>query len=715
MSKHNGNLDVYGILTVGAAVSGSQYSFPTVIGGEGDGLMVVGGDVVFTNPAPYIDISQTSGGSQLVSDVNYLLAAVNSISGAVDTFAELLDTPKPVNIVDSHEGEIIIVDPNASSQAQKIKYSGVVLSDLVADVNYLIATSGSGGGGIGDITWAEVAAVSGGLDDRIYTLEQIVEDTNEPTGFVNRTDSTLTYDVTGAIFTISGTHDIYVDGVKMTKTGNVFVLYPSYGTHFLKYAYPTGAFNESTTPWDLTQDAPIAYVFFNDGLTDSFVGEERHGITMDGMTHAYLHNTVGAKYRSGLTVTGYNLNSDLVADNKYSVISGSFYDEDIVNNVSTLPAGGPYTIFYKTGASGNWTWSKNEAYPYLINANVIRYNEDTGSSWQLTNIPSNDTWVNYYVVATNSITPGFGVVMIAGQAIHSSLSNAQAESISNLDLTGLPFTETVALAKVTHRRDNTYNIANGYSRIVEVSSLIGQSVTNQGIPSHNSLLGLQGGQSDERYHITQSQYNDFIGKSEVATISGGLDSKIDSINVTGIGLITVVESPTNMFTVSISADIGAGPDVTEKLIPIASALLPSISGADLSSKVTAGGMIFDSVDFASSSEVAYFNFPMSENFNLGSTVYVKMKMTAASTGTADFQLTVEDLSDTDNWTTSSGHNTISFTHTFTSANTVDDEVVTLLSPTHHDIKQGDLVMVSIRRVGGSLLGDASIISMKLTW
>jgi hypothetical protein len=106
---------------------------------------------------------------------------------------------------------------------------------------------------------------------------------------------------------------------------------------------------------------------------------------------------------------------------------------------------------------------------------------------------------------------------------------------------------------------------------------------------------------------------------------------------------------------------------------------------------------------------------MSENFNLGSTVYVKMKMTAASTGTADFQLTVEDLSDTDNWTTSSGHNTISFTHTFTSANVVDDEVVTLLSPTHHDIKQGDLVMVSIRRVGGSLLGDASIISMKLTW
>jgi hypothetical protein len=81
MSKHNGNFDVYGILTVGAAVSGSQYSFPTVIGGEGDGLMVVGGDVVFTNPAPYIDIAQTSGGSQLVSDVEQIKDFIFGISG----------------------------------------------------------------------------------------------------------------------------------------------------------------------------------------------------------------------------------------------------------------------------------------------------------------------------------------------------------------------------------------------------------------------------------------------------------------------------------------------------------------------------------------------------------------------------------------------------------------------------------------------------------
>jgi len=713
--KHYGNLDIYGVVTVGADISASQYTLPHAIGGQGDSLVIVGGVPVFTNVAPYVDIAQVSGGAQLVNDVTFVVNAINSISGAVDTFAELLDTPKPINIVDSHEGEIVIVDPNASMQAQKIKYSGVVLSDLVADVNYLISVSGSQGGGIGDITWATVAAVSGGLNDRIYTLERVVEDTNEPTGFVNRTSSTLTYDTTGAIFSIVGSHDVYVDGVRMTKGNDTYVIYPSYGTHYIKYAYPGGAFTESTTPWDLTHDAPIAYVFFNDSLTDSFVGEERHGITMDGITHEYLHNTVGARYKSGFDVGGYTLDSDIVADNKYSVTSGAFYDEDIVNNVVELAAAGPYNIFYKTGASGNWTWSKSEIYPYFINANVIRYNEYTGSTWQLTNIPSNDTWVNYYVLATNSITPNFGTVIIAGQYTHTSLSNAQAESIADLDLTGLPFKETITIAKVTHRRDNTYNVANGYSRIVEVTSLIGQSVTNQGIPSHNSLLGIQGGNSDERYHLSQDQYNGFVDRSEIASISGDLQTQLDSIVVTGLGTVTVVENPHNFFTVSISADVGSGPDVTEKLIPIASALLPAISGADLSSRTTAGGMIFDSVDFAASYEVAHFNFPMSENFNLGSTVYLKMKMIAGAAGTADFLVTFEDLSNTDNWTTASGHTTIPFTHVFSGAGIIEDETVTVTSPTYHNIKQGDLVIISVRRVGGSLLGDASIVSMKLAW
>jgi hypothetical protein len=152
MSKHNGNLDIYGVLTVGAAISGTQYSFPTVIGANGETMVSVGGDVIFTNIAPYLDVSDISGGSQLVEDVEQIKTFIFGISGNVDTFGELADTPKPSFVIDSHEGEIIIVSPNASLQTQKIDYSGVTISDL--------ATS------------SDVQSVSGDLYDLIDNISQ---------------------------------------------------------------------------------------------------------------------------------------------------------------------------------------------------------------------------------------------------------------------------------------------------------------------------------------------------------------------------------------------------------------------------------------------------------------------------------------------------------------------------------------------------------------
>ena len=147
--KHNGNLDIYGVLTLGADISASQYTLPKYKGDDGDTVVFVNGEAVFTNVAPYIDIAQTSGGATLVANVNQILESIGGISGAVDTFTELLDTPKPPNIVHSHEGEIIIVNPSASTAAEKISYSGVTIDDIFS---YVDAVSGSVQGLINQIT-----------------------------------------------------------------------------------------------------------------------------------------------------------------------------------------------------------------------------------------------------------------------------------------------------------------------------------------------------------------------------------------------------------------------------------------------------------------------------------------------------------------------------------------------------------------------------------
>ena len=54
------------------------------------------------------------------------------------------------------------------------------------------------------------------------------------------------------------------------------------------------------------------------------------------------------------------------------------------------------------------------------------------------------------------------------------------------------------------------------------------NITGSGTSNHNSLAGLQGGITNQYYHLTAEQYNDYIGKTVVSGISAGLQSQINS-------------------------------------------------------------------------------------------------------------------------------------------------------------------------------------------
>ena len=78
---------------------------------------------------------------------------------------------------------------------------------------------------------------------------------------------------------------------------------------------------------------------------------------------------------------------------------------------------------------------------------------------------------------------------------------------------------------------NTVNSASGDINIVGggtvTISTVGSTVTvSGGSGDHNLLTQLQGGSSGEYYHLTLSEYNDLIGSTEVAAISGNLQSQI---------------------------------------------------------------------------------------------------------------------------------------------------------------------------------------------
>jgi len=532
-------------LTTTASISGDLQGQIDAIMQEGTSIASSGGSILVTQNGLDYNIEVASAPIQnhnslleLQGDgVDYFhlnASQFASISGGIDLSAyTLISTTASVSASLAQDIANLDLDLQSQISAITVPTSATFLSDY--DARYVNESDLTGT--LGNYTLlSTTTSISGDFEVRINSLEVTKEDTNEPNGFINRTDSTLYYDATTATFAISGNYAVYLDGNKFLKTGDSATLTPAYGTQYIYYVYNTGDFTVSPTLFNVAKDAPIAYAFFNDGATDSFLAEERHGITMDGVTHQYLHRTVGSKYVSGMMLGDYILNSDTVANNKYSISEGTFYDEDILNEIPALPDNGPYNIFYRTGASGNWTWSKTQAYPYLINANSIRYNQFTGGSWQLTditNITTSNRWVNYYVFATNAITPGFEYIIIPGQAIYTSLTLAKGESVANLSLGNLPFAEIVPVARVTHQFSTGYATANGRARIVAVASLTATSFVSAiaTASNHNSLSGLQGGVAGEYYHLTSTEYDDLIGSTEVASISGDLQSQISGITI----------------------------------------------------------------------------------------------------------------------------------------------------------------------------------------
>jgi hypothetical protein len=85
---------------------------------------------------------------------------------------------------------------------------------------------------------------------------------------------------------------------------------------------------------------------------------------------------------------------------------------------------------------------------------------------------------------------------------------------------------------LTFRYNTAYNAITGRARLeanpvlLELQSAI-QAVSP--VSSHNALSGLQGGTVGEYFHLTNAQYNDYIGKTEVVGISGNLQMGISEI------------------------------------------------------------------------------------------------------------------------------------------------------------------------------------------
>ena len=319
-------------------------------------------------------------------------------------------------------------------------------------------------------------------------LNQLLNDINEPTGFVTRETSTLQFNDITRTFTIEprtptySSYEYYIKGQKYTVTAPNSIQLPDITeTYFIYFdanqnlQFHTGNF----APWLVIDVVLASIVYWN--ATDqqaSYVADERHGISMDGDTHSHFHISFGTLYINGLGVTNINTagNGDQDSHAQCSIENGIIRDEDLsINIVNTgestlvydleqqLSPLAQIPVLWRNGSAAEWSISTPTNFPFLYSGdgngfigpnNRPPFNEWTGVTWQLTEVENNRYFFTH-ILATNDIRNP--IVALQGIQQYQNKPQSQTEAKSELaTFAGLPFAEFYPIATLICESRDAY-------------------------------------------------------------------------------------------------------------------------------------------------------------------------------------------------------------------------------------------------------------------
>lgn len=296
--------------------------------------------------------------------------------------------------------------------------------------------------------------------------ETMYEAFREPTGFLNNTDSVISFDDstrTLSISAVGSTFTYYISGAKIDITTTKTCQIPDVeGKHMIYFARDNELHSvhedDFTTPYFWTY-AFVAYIYWDASNNKAiYFGDERHGTVMDGSTHAYLHYTRGLQWASGLGLNNLNVSGGDTNDSAVIGYSaGRVIDEDLDHDIAADTPSASVPVFYKVDSDGKWRRDDPTYFPVKMSSGTRpAYNQYTGGIWTQTEVASNKYFL-MHIYATNDVN--YPVIAIQGEEEYLTKTSAKdgaTNEISEIQTIGLPVEEFTAIATLLYQTKDSF-------------------------------------------------------------------------------------------------------------------------------------------------------------------------------------------------------------------------------------------------------------------
>ena len=256
----------------------------------------------------------------------------------------------------------------------------------------------------------------------------------------------------------------------------------------------------------IQKQAFAAIVYINDAGQVVVFGDERHGITMDGATHYYLHTTTGTRFRSGLGVAGLSSNGTTFTGTS----SGIIYDEDIIINIPSVTGG--IEMLYMNGTGNNWTVLPSSTTIAYKPSTAAKYNLLSAGSYSAADIPAGNYAVMYFVATNCRIRP---VVRIMGQKLFTSLAAARESAQTeprDTSTIGLPMTEFLWMGAV----------------VVDSTGAV-QTLDNNAIYVDLRYVNISSGTNSSSAAVISSAANTYYDNTTSGLSAGNVQAALDTL------------------------------------------------------------------------------------------------------------------------------------------------------------------------------------------